>query len=238
MSASKTNTGLVEHAEMALAQHWGYTLGTWGQILTPAILEQKRKQLGAGVEQYLDFIKEHWIGQRTVDCIGLFKSYLWWTPAGPVYDSKTDINADGTYNSAKVKGPISTIPEIIGLGVHKSGHIGVYVGNGWVIESKGTKYGVVKTPLKGAGANAWTHWLEYPFIEYVRAKEEPNMGKIFEDVADNYWAAKFIEAAKELGIISGNKDGTFNPDGNLTRAQASVMAVRIYEAATGKKVVK
>jgi hypothetical protein len=236
MSASKTNLGLVEHAQMALSQNWGYTLGTWGQILTPTILEQKRKQLGDGIEQYLDFIKEHWLGQRTVDCIGLFKSYLWWTPAGPIYDSKTDLNADGTYTAAKVKGPISSIPEkIIGLGVRKPGHIGIYIGNGWVIESKGTKYGVVKTPLKGSGATAWTHWLEYPFIEYV--KEESNVGKAFKDVEDSRWSAKHIEAAKKLDLIAGNKDGTFNPTGPLTREQAAVLMVNLYEKVTGKKVL-
>ncbi|OPX46392.1 hypothetical protein CLHUN_02080 [Ruminiclostridium hungatei] len=236
MSASKTNLGLAEHAEMALSQKWGYVLGTWGQVLTPTILEQKRKQLGAGVEQYLDFIKEHWLGQRTVDCIGLFKSYFWWTPAGPIYDAKTDLNADGMYNAAKIKGSLSSLPEVPGLGVHKPGHIGVYVGNGWVIESKGTKNGVVKTPLKGIGANAWTHWLECPFVTYV--KEELSMGKVFKDVEDSRWSAKHIAAAKELGLISGNPDGTFNPSGTLTREQAAVLMVKLYEAVTGKQVVK
>lgn len=236
MNVSKTNLGLVEHADMALEDNWGYTLGTWGQILTPTILEQKRKQLGDGVERYLDFIKEHWLGKRTVDCIGLFKSYLWWTPTGPVYNSKTDLNADGMYNAAKVKGPISTTPEVIGLGVHKPGHIGVYIGNGWVIESKGTKYGVVKTPLKGDGSTVWTHWLEYPFIEYV--KEESDMGKAFKDVEDSRWSADYIAAAKKLGLISGNSDGTFNPTGPLTREQAAVLMIKQYELITGKKVVK
>ena len=47
--------------------------------------------------------------------------------------------------------------------VRKSGHIGVYIGNGEVIEAMGTKYGVVKTQLEGRG---WTHWLEIPYINY------------------------------------------------------------------------
>lgn len=46
----------------------------------------------------------------------------------------------------------------------KAGHIGVYIGNGEVIEAMGTKYGVVKTQLEGRG---WTHWLEVPGIEYA-----------------------------------------------------------------------
>ena len=56
-----------------------------------------------------------------------------------------------------------TIPDTPGLAVWKPGHIGVYIGNGEVIEAMGTKYGVVKTQLQGRG---WTHWLEIPYIAY------------------------------------------------------------------------
>jgi hypothetical protein len=40
----------------------------------------------------------------------------------------------------------------------------VYIGDGWVIESRGTKYGVVKTRLN---ERPWTHWLKCPFIQYI-----------------------------------------------------------------------
>ena len=63
----------------------------------------------------------------------------------------------------KRQGTIDTIPEVPGLAVWKSGHIGVYIGGGQVIEAMGTKYGVVKTQLQGRG---WTHWLEIPYINY------------------------------------------------------------------------
>lgn len=68
-------------------------------------------------------------------------------------------------------------------------------------------------------------------------QEVMNMGNIFKDVDDNRWSAKYIKAAKELGLISGNPDGTFNPEGPLTREQAVVLQVRLYEKITGKKVV-
>ena len=41
--------------------------------------------------------------------------------------------------------------------------IGVYIGNGEVVEAMGTRYGVVKTKLEGA---RWTHWLKIPYISY------------------------------------------------------------------------
>jgi hypothetical protein len=68
-------------------------------------------------------------------------------------------------------------------------------------------------------------------------QEVMDMGKAFKDVEDNRWSAKYIEAAKDLELISGNPDGTFNPEGSLTREQAAVLMVRVYEKITGKRVV-
>ncbi len=70
------------------------------------------------------------------------------------------------------------------------------------------------------------------FMEEVMA-----MGRVFKDVEDNRWSAEYIAAAKELGLIKGDGDGTFNPEGALTREQAAVLIVRLYEKITGKKVV-
>ena len=74
-----------------------------------------------------------------------------------------DYGANQMYYSALDSGTIDTIPEIPGLAVWKDGHIGVYIGNGEVIEAMGTHYGVVKTQLQGRG---WTHWLKIAFINY------------------------------------------------------------------------
>ena len=67
------------------------------------------------------------------------------------------------YYNAGRKGSIETMPDTPGLAVWKSGHIGVYIGNGEVIEAMDTRYGVVKTNLQGRG---WSHWLEVPGIKY------------------------------------------------------------------------
>ena len=66
------------------------------------------------------------------------------------------------YNAGR-KGSIETMPDTPGLAVWKSGHIGVYIGSGEVIEAMDTRYGVVKTKLQGRG---WSHWLEVPGIKY------------------------------------------------------------------------
>ena len=74
-----------------------------------------------------------------------------------------DAGANQMYYAAKESGPISTIPEIPGLAVWMDGHIGVYIGNGEVIEAMGTQFGVCKTRLD---SKAWTCWLKVPYINY------------------------------------------------------------------------
>ena len=43
------------------------------------------------------------------------------------------------------------------------------------------------------------------------------------------WAIDFISEAVATGIIKGNADGSMNPKGNVTRAEAAVIAKRIVE---------
>ena len=60
-------------------------------------------------------------------------------------------------------GAIGTLPEIVGVALHKSGHVGYYVGNGYAVEWRGFAYGCVKTKVAGRG---WTNWYKLPFIKY------------------------------------------------------------------------
>lgn len=75
--------------------------------------------------------------------------------------------------------------------------------------------------------------------KYYSIEDEPlKVGKIFKDVEENKWSTKYIKAAKELEFISGYPDGTFGPMEPLTREEAAVLMVKLYEKITGKKVVK
>ena len=66
--------------------------------------------------------------------------------------------------SGRDYGVISTMPEIKGLAVRMDGHVGVYIGNGYVIEAANTSTGVIRTQLAGRG---WTHWYKIPYIRYI-----------------------------------------------------------------------
>ena len=164
---TKNAADLVTYAIHAWESGWGYVWGTYGSILTESLFAYKLEQYPEGVGNYEDFIRDTWLGGRTTDCVGLIKGYGWLDPETLTIRYATngmpDIAANQMYYSAVESGTIDTIPEIPGLAVWHDGHIGVYIGDGWVIEAAGTKYGVIKTELKGRG---WTHWLKVPYISY------------------------------------------------------------------------
>lgn len=60
----------------------------------------------------------------------------------------------------------------------------------------------------------------------------------FSDVASNHWAASAIQTCYEYDLMRGNSDTTFNLTGDLTIAEALVMAAKVHEIyATGTSTV-
>lgn len=63
----------------------------------------------------------------------------------------------------------------------------------------------------------------------------------FKDVSTKHWASGWIEQANQMGIMSGNEEGLFNPDAPLTRAQMSkILAMAFgldFSAAENKDIV-
>ena len=164
----KNNHDLAVFAIQAWENNWGYVWGTFGNVLTSSLLYYKIEQYPEGVGNYESFIRENWLGRRTVDCVGLIKAYGWYNPDTGMMDyasnGMSDLGADQMFYAASVSGSIDTMPEIEGLAVWKSGHIGVYIGGGYVIEAMGTMYGVVRTEVAGRG---WEGWCKIPFISYL-----------------------------------------------------------------------
>ena len=125
--------------------------------------------------QYAGFIRSHWLNRRCTDCVGLIKGYGWLdasigairygTNGMPDYGANTMYRAAAQAGvSGRDYGPMSTMPDIVGLAVHMNGHIGVYIGGGYVIEAANTSAGVIKTKLAGRG---WTEWCKIPYINYL-----------------------------------------------------------------------
>lgn len=164
---TKNAADLVTYAIHAWESGWGYVWGTYGSVLTDSLFAYKLEQYPDGVGSYADFIRANWLGGRTTDCVGLIKGYGWLNPDTMTIEYGTngmpDLGANQMYYNASVSGTIDTMPDIPGLAVWHDGHIGVYIGDGYVIEAMNTKKGVVKTKLEGRG---WTHWLQIEYINY------------------------------------------------------------------------
>jgi hypothetical protein len=170
MKMSKTNIGLVEYCKAQLGKPYWY--GTFGNKATQSLLTAKKSQYPAhyGDNRMAKYKSE--IGQRVHDCVGLIKGYLWSeTPTStPKYNGSQDVSANGMIGKCKIWGYIDEIPEVPGVLVWSSGHIGVYVGNGKVIEARGFNYGVVTTDLDKRGWKKWglCPWVEYPDINTTK----------------------------------------------------------------------
>lgn len=175
-----TNIGLVAHAKKALSIKTKYMWGGILRLITNAYIDQlsgipayKAQYPPARVAELRSCVGKDYYG---VDCVGLIKSYylsgkLDGGVGSPDYGKPgagPDVNANAMYAAAKVKGSIKTLPEVPGIIVYckSSPHVGVYIGNGWVIESTYSKRGdgVVKTKLS---AFKWEHWFQCPYISYI-----------------------------------------------------------------------
>ena len=112
-SAELTSIGLAEHALKAYRDGWQYSYGAYGNFNSN--------------------------GVRASDCSGLIYSYFCWV------DDNSNIQPNWNYprtvtaqaNDAVESGPIDTIPRTHGLIVTIANydHVGVYVGNGMVVDN-------------------------------------------------------------------------------------------------------
>jgi len=162
-----TAAGLVAHVKAQLGQIYWY--GTFGQAPTLDLLEQKIKQYPKYyTPERIANAKKNQVGKpgtRVFDCAGLVKSYwMMDTPtAKPKYLAQYDKSAAMLKSCCAVQGKIAALPEEPGLLLFIDGtHVGVYIGNGRVIEARGFSHGVVETKVKERPWDAWGRldWLE------------------------------------------------------------------------------
>lgn len=156
---AKTAQGLVEYAKAQLGRPYWY--GTFGQSASRPLYNQKKGQ-------YPNYYKWNYAGEtaKVHDCVGLIKGYLWCdSPEDltPVYNAAQDKSANQMRDMCTSGGNISSLPEVPGVLVFYNNHMGVYIGNGEVIEARGHAYGVIKTELAD---RPWKTWGYCPYITY------------------------------------------------------------------------
>ena len=168
MLTDKTNYGLVRHVQKYLALPTVYLWGGLGQILSLTLFQEiikrypdyytEKKQ-----HEYDGFIDNNYYA---LDCSGLIKNYLMTGDNGFRYNPAVDYNSKLFIAKAITKGALCTLPEIPGICLYLEGHVGVYIGNGDVIEATNNPdfgNGVIKSRLNQRN---WEQWFYCPHIKY------------------------------------------------------------------------
>lgn len=186
-----TNKEFVEKA-MDIAENYNtvYMWGTFGHVVKDSLIESKAKQYP---ERYSDsrqsnleklVEKDYW----GFDCVGLIKGILWgWNGnraksyGGAVYQANgvPDSSANTIFKKcAEQSSDFSNVE--VGEAVWMDGHIGIYVGNGLVVEATNKwKDGVQITACNcsktGYNRRDWTKHGKLPYVEYVKEKPAKNI---------------------------------------------------------------
>lgn len=238
-----------------------YMLGCWGFLTNDSNISYSvgRKGLNnnrfkAGAESIKN---DGWM----FDCVCLIKAVLWGFEAdkdkprggGAKYGSNgvPDIGADQMINVCKgVSTDFSGIE--VGEAVWVKGHIGVYVGDGkvvectpkWSVAPDGVKYSNLGNLGYASGrSRTWTKHGKLPYIEYVKVEKDEVNGMTKEELKAfieetvkqmgvgqpvSTWAEGQVKEAIELGITDGS-----NPQRLATRQEVMIMAKRAAEINKG-----
>ncbi len=176
-----------------------YVMGTQGKVLTKNLYQNLVKWNPAKWFTLTRRMKvKKWIGQATTDCHGVIEWFVR-EQSGQKYDT----TADGAFLAAQEKGEIGSIPEQPGICVRYKGHVGIYIGGGYVVEARGFDYGVCITRLS---TRPWTHWYRHPKIKYTgKALPIPSPAKI-KKTSDKYaiiWLQLALNRQIAAGYIGG-----------------------------------
>lgn len=161
---------LVAKFQQAINENWGYIWGTAGELWT----ESKQKALEKTKDENRAMGRKYgskWIGHRVADCSGLF-SWAFASLGGYMYHGSNTMwdkycSAQGELKKGKRTDGKELKPGTAVFTYNKTkkkrGHVGLYIGNGIVIEAAGTIQGVITSKVT---ASKWVEWGELKGVYY------------------------------------------------------------------------
>ena len=159
---------LIAKFEQALNEKWGYIWGTAGESWTAAKqaeLERTTDEDRAQGRKY----GSKWIGHTVADCSGLF-SWAFRQLGGYMYHGSDTMYRKYCTQKGELKkgrrtdgGALKPGTAVFVWNGKKYSHVGLFIGNGTVIEAMGTINGVTTTKVS---ASKWTHWGELTGVDY------------------------------------------------------------------------
>lgn len=164
----------VETVKTAYIEKWGYIYATAGVDWTKTKQNNLKAKYESDPNKYSDYklsaeLGDKWIGHKVSDCSGLPKWALIQNGSNCPHGSNSIWR-----NSLSEKGPIDKNTEIApgelvfklrnGTDYH---HVGVYIGDGYVIEAQGTRTGVIRSKL-----STWGYHGKLKVVDYSEEKHE------------------------------------------------------------------
>lgn len=206
---------VIQKFKEALNDDYGYIYGKTHEMWSQAKQEayNKAKANDSNCQMSIKYGSK-WYGHWVTDCSGLFAWAFDSLGSYMFHGSNTMYKSwcvdKGTLSKGKRTDGYELKPGtavFTGKSENDHPHVGLYVGDGYVIEAKGTQAGVIKTPVTDS---KWTYWGELKNLDYdAPVQPEP-------DVPEGY----AVVTGKQVALRSA------------PTTQASI----ILRVATGKKV--
>lgn len=154
---------LIVKFQYAYDNKWGYIINTAGILWTQA---KQDATTSATAKEY----GQQWVGHYVTDCSGLF-TWAFSKLGGYMYHgSNTMWNSYCTSKGKLSNGKRTDGKELkpgtavfVLKGTSDRSHVGLYIGNGEVIEASNTKVGVIKSKITNT---KWKEWGELKGIDY------------------------------------------------------------------------
>ena len=172
-----TTAALIAKFEQALKEDWGYIWGTAGETWTAAKQAELEKTTDADRKNSREYGSK-WIGHKVADCSGLF-SWAFKQLGGYMYHGSDTMFRKYCTKTGELKNGRPAGGGILTAGVavftynkdkKKYGHVGLYIGGGYVIEARGAYYGVVMTKIE---SRPWVNWGELKGVDYSNETPAP-----------------------------------------------------------------
>ena len=223
---------LIACFQLALAELWGYIWGAWGQEWTAAKQKQKvnymvskygtswKTNSEAKEDKYYSsaLYGEQWIGHKVADCSGLFR----W--AFSLFGIAISHSSNRIWESyCKKRGEMKGGQRDDGMAlkpgtavfVHPAGknrtHIGLYIGDGTVIEASSARVGVITSKVTD---RKWVEWGELKNVEYEGDTPEPTKKPTIKRGSRGSYVVECQRDLLKLGYNIGKAgaDGIFGKD--------------------------
>lgn len=238
---------------LALNEMWGYILGTAGIVWTQAKQNQKIEYMvskygqnwknseAAKQDNYYSaaMYGAKWIGRTVADCSGLF-AWAFKKLGGYIYHGSNTIwDKYCTSKGELIKGKRDDGKDLkpgTAIFTHnkktgKRGHIGLYIGDGWVIEASGTINGVIKSKIT---ISKWVEWGELKGVDY-----ESSPSDVITDPEEHMTYGTIrkgdkgpvVRLAQDLLIKKGYSLPKYGADGDF--GNETLSAVKAFQKANG-----